>query len=193
MAAPAAAATGATTGLSFETVLGGITKAASSMMAGQAQAQAAAAQAAYQQQLAEQRAQQNYEQQVALRQEQAQEDESISRKRLEAELKTRAAKSTALTAAASAGVSGPSVDALLSEYNIQSSMYLEGLERQRQLNEAITQQNITNIGQNVYIPAPVEQPSPMIGVLGGVNSFLGFLSESNSTSSNLRRSNLNQL
>jgi len=188
----AVAAPVAAPALSFTDILGGVTKMASGMMASQAASQAASAQAAYQNQLAQQQMQQNYEQQVALRQEQAQEEEAINRKKLEAQIQTRGVKSEALAAAAGSGVTGASVDALLSEYDIQGSMYLEGLERQKQLTEAATTQNIANIGKNVYIPAPVEQPSPMIGMLGGINSFIGMLGQSEASSS-IKTSNLNQL
>lgn len=187
----AAAGAVAAPSISFTDILGGVTDAFSGIMKSNAASQQAEAQAAYQRQLAEQQAQQNYEQQVALRQEQMQEEEALNRKKLEAQITTRGVKSEALTAAAGAGVSGASVDALLSEYDIQSSMYLEGLERQKQLGEAYTDQNITNIGQNIYIPAPVESPSPMLGILGGVNSFLGVLGDT--SSEDIKTSNLNRL
>ena len=189
-AAPAAIAP-TTQGLSFTKVLSIATGALGNVMQQQAQQQQANAQIAYQQQLAQQQAKQNYEQQVALRQEQAQEDESINRKRFEASLKERAAKSTALTASVGAGVSGISIDALMNEYDVQGSMYLEGLTRQQQINDAYTQQNVENIGKNVYIPAPVEQPSAMLPILGGVNSFLEMLGDT--SSEQIRKSNLRKL
>lgn len=188
IAAPAASSSGSL----FTSIFSGLSQVASGMMQQKAAQQAAGAQIAYQNQLADRQEAQNYEQQVAIRQEQSQEEESINRKKIEAQLKTRGIKSTALTAAASSGVSGASIDALLSEYDVQSSMYLEGLERQKELDDAAATQNIVNIGQNVYIPAPVETPDSSLGILGAIPAFLEIPARL-AQSSAIKKSNLSKL
>lgn len=138
-----------------------------------AQASAADAQAAHQQRLSEQRRDENYEKQVVQRQEQAMESEKVAREKRKAQLEKRASIATAVTSAAESGVGGLSVDALIRDYNVQSSMQLEALERQRQFDEIVTEQNVENIAKNVYIPSPVESPSLGTAFLGAAGSLIG--------------------
>jgi hypothetical protein len=144
-------------------------------MGSMAQSQAADAQADYQQKLSEQRRDENYEKQVVQRQDQAMESEKISREQRKAQLEKRASIATAVTSAAGSGVSGLSVDALIRDYNVQSSMQLESLERQRQFDTIVHDQNVENIAKDQYIPGPVESPSIATGFLGAATNLIGGL------------------
>lgn len=140
------------------------------LMSAMGASQAASAQADYQQKLSEQRRDENYEKQVVERQKEAMDSEKISREKAKAQREHRASVSTAQTSAAGAGVSGLSVDALLRDYNVQSSMQLESIERQRQFSEIVTETNVENIAKNQYIPGPVESPSMGTAFLGIASS-----------------------
>lgn len=144
-------------------ILGTVLSTASSVMSGMAQQQAAEAQAQaqadYQARLAIQQRDQNYEEQVALQKEQTQKSEQIQREKLIAQQKARREISAAKAAAAGSGVSGVSVDALLSDYAMQHSMNLAALNRQAQLTQEASSINIHNVATDTYTPAPVEHPS----------------------------------
>ena len=137
----------------------------------QSQKQAYEAQADYQAQLIRQQVEQNYNSQLALRQEQAQRNEQIDRQKFAASVQATKAKSSAAASAAARGVSGVSVADAISTYNLQSDMFLEGLERERQLTAAATESNINAIGLNKYIPGQLEAPSKT-SLYGGIGNVL---------------------
>ena len=145
----------------------GVASAAMSGMAAQQQAQA---QRNYQQQLAIQQRDQNYEEQVTARQQEAMKQEELAREAFGAQLENKRNVATALTSAAGAGVSGASVDALISDYNTQYAMNLAALHRQQELTSIVSNQNVANVAKDQYIQAPVESPS-MGSILG--SSILG--------------------
>ena len=102
--------------------------------------------------------------QAELRQKQAQEKEALSRKKLEAQRELRKGRSTATVSAAEAGVAGSSVDALLRDFSVQSSLYRESLLRQQQFTDTGTSLQIAGIeantqGLNTRTNAPISRPS----------------------------------
>lgn len=152
------------------TVLSGIAGIGAQQRAYDAQMQQYNAQADYQAALIRQQVEQNYNDQLAIRQEQAQQQEILNRQRIVSKVQTQQGKSSAAASAAARGVSGASVLAALQEYEIQGSMYLEGLDRQQQMLAAATETNIESIGNRKYIPGLMEKPmkAPMISGIGSV-------------------------
>ena len=128
------------------------------------QQQAAKAQAEFQVRQAEANNLEASRRQAELRHKQSQDKEALGRKKLEAQRELRKGRSTATVAAAEAGVGGSSVDALLRDFSIQSSLYKESLLRQQQFVDTGTQLQILGIeantrGLNTRLNAPIAQPS----------------------------------
>ena len=152
------------------TVLSGIAGIGAQQKQYESQMQQYNAQADYQAALIRHQVEQNYNDQLAIRQEQAQQQEILNRQRMVSKVQTQQGKSSAAASAAARGVSGASVSAALQEYDIQGSMYLEGLTRQQQMLSAATETNIESIGNRKYIPGVIEKPTkvPMVTGIGSV-------------------------
>ena len=130
----------------------------------QGKSAAASAQADFQRRQAEANNLAANRRQAELRHKEAQDQEALSRKRIEAQRDLRKGKSTATVAAGEAGVSGSSVDALLQDFSIQSSLYRESLLRQQQFITAGTDLQMKGIqantqGLNTRLSAPIARPS----------------------------------
>lgn len=89
--------------------------------------------------------QQAYAEQVAQRQQQSQQADRLNRAALQQQLRTRAERSRALTAAGESGVSGNSVDALLRDFDLNQSLYNESLDAQRRADSTLSTLNMRNI------------------------------------------------
>ena len=115
-----------------------------------------------------------------LREQQSQTNESINREKLKASIAGRGARATAITAAAEGGVSGNSVDALLSDFKLQESTYKESLTRQQQFNNAGVDSNIEsvmagNAAQNTAQNQAVAQPDYLGAALRVGAGSLGYI------------------
>jgi hypothetical protein len=111
------------------------------------------------------------EQATQLRMQEAQQQESIARENEKARLASQRGRATAIVSAGEAGVSGSSVDALLSEYGAQLGQFREATNRQQQLNSQATNAQVATVQtgargqamgarfQNLQINAPVVGPN----------------------------------
>lgn len=141
------------------------------------QRQQAKQQMAYQKQasIAEQkRAQQE---QTSIRMRQGQETEATAREINEMSKKAREAVSTAKVSAGEAGVSGLSVDALLTDYENQSLAYNMGITRQQEMKDvqaglAMTDAGFRTVNNQIGINRPVSRPSFLEGALSVASSGL---------------------
>jgi hypothetical protein len=146
----------------------------------QAQRQQAQAQTDYQERVAIAN-NKNAEQTAGqLREQQAQTNESIAREKFKAGIAGQQARATATAAAAEGGVSGNSVDALLSDFRLQESTYTESLTRQQQFNNAGTDSNIAsvlsgNAAQNTAMNQAVAQPDYLGAALRVGAGSLGYI------------------
>lgn len=89
--------------------------------------------------------QQAYAEQVAQRYGQSQQQNQLNRAAVQQQLKSRAERARALTAAGEAGVTGNSVDALLRDFDVHQSMYNESLAAQQRANNDLATINLGNI------------------------------------------------
>lgn len=89
--------------------------------------------------------QQAYAEQVAQRQQQSQQQNQLNRAAVQQQLRTRAERSRAVTAAGEAGVTGNSVDALLRDFDINQALYNESLSAQRNANANMATINVRNL------------------------------------------------
>ena len=141
------------------------------------QRQQAKQQMAYQRQasIAEQkRAQQE---QTSIRMRQGQENEATAREINEMSKKAREAVSTAKVSAGESGVSGVSVDALLTDYENQSLAYNMGITRQQEMKDvqaglAMTDAGFRTVNNQIGINRPVSRPNFLEGALSVSSSGL---------------------
>ena len=141
------------------------------------QRQQAKRQMAYQKQasIAEQkRAQQE---QTSIRMRQGQENEATAREINEMSKQAREAVSTAKVSAGESGVSGVSVDALLTDYENQSLAYNMGITRQQEMKDvqaglAMTDAGFRTVNNQIGINRPVSRPSFLEGALSVASSGL---------------------
>lgn len=89
--------------------------------------------------------QQAYAEQVAQRYNQSQQQNQLNRAAVQQQLKTKAERARAITAAGEAGISGNSVDALLRDFDLNQSLYNESLAAQQRANQDASTINIRNI------------------------------------------------
>lgn len=176
----------ALTGLSI------VTSAAGSIVGYMGQAQQASAQAAYQQQLVVSRneqiaennrlANESYLQQASqLRLRQQQEDEKASQDIQQTQKEAAQARARARVATGEAGVSGLSVDGLLSDFYRQEDVFRESVRRNREIGSLQTTEDIKGFRAQAegriasirpYIPEPVVRPNFLGTALEiGVNTF----------------------
>lgn len=141
------------------------------------QRQQAKQQMAYQRQasIAEQKRAQQEQQSIRMRQ--GQEKEATAREINEMSKKAREAVSTATVSAGEAGVSGLSVDALLTDYENQSLAYNMGLTRQQEMKDvqaglALTDAGFRTVNNQIGINRPVNKPSFLEGALSVASSGL---------------------
>lgn len=173
-AAPAAGAAG---GLgTFGSIAGLGLSLVGQMMNFQAQSAAAEAQAEMQRRAEEQRIQALRLEQQGLRQRQMEEQEKIAREQFAASLQNKQQKAQAEAAAASAGVTGPSVDALVNEFDFRLGMFNEASLRQKQILDRSTTLDLKGAGQQftsdmVRIQQPIARPSAF-GLALGIGSTL---------------------
>jgi len=141
------------------------------------QRQQAKQQMAYQRQasIAEQKRAQQEQQSIRMRQ--GQENEATAREINEMSKKAREAVATAKVSAGEAGVSGLSVDALLTDYENQSLAYNMGLTRQQEMKDvqtglALTDAGFRTMNNQIGINRPVNRPSFLEGALSVASSGL---------------------
>lgn len=152
------------------------------MMAGQnAQAKA---QAAYQTQLGIAQNEVNAINQGQVRSQEAQAMEASARDAEKARQANRKAASTAKVAAGEAGVTGASVDALLSEYDAQLGRFMEATSRQQTLTKFGANDQVFALSkgggyERLRLSTPVYGANYAAGVLSVASSALGTLRDYN--------------
>ncbi|QDP59118.1 MAG: putative internal virion protein [Prokaryotic dsDNA virus sp.] len=146
------------------------------------QRQQAKQQIAYQRQASIAEQQRAQQEQTSIRMRQGQEQEATAREINEMSKKAREAVSTAKVSAGEAGVSGVSVDALLTDYENQSLAYNMGITRQQEMKDvqtglALTDAGFRTMNNQIGINRPVNKPSFLEGALSvGSSAISGYRS-----------------
>lgn len=141
------------------------------------QRQQARAQARYQAQAQAAERQRFLQEQTSLRMRQAQEQEAVGRELEQVSRKSQAALARARVSAGEAGVAGASVQALMDDYMRQEAGYRSALLRQQELGALGTGLGIEQAGfatqqRQIGLSQPIDRPSPLGAVLGGIQSGL---------------------
>ena len=141
------------------------------------QRQQARQQAAYQAQAAAAERQRFLQEQTSLRMRQAQEQEAVGRELEQVSRKSQAALARARVSAGEAGVAGASVQALMDDYMRQEGAYRASILRQQELGALGTGLGLEQAGfatqqRMIGLSQPIDRPSPLGAVLGGIQSGL---------------------
>ena len=141
------------------------------------QRQQAKQQAAYQAQAAAAERQRFLQEQTSLRMRQAQEQEAVGRELEQVSKKSQEALARARVSAGEAGVAGASVQALMDDYVRQEGGYRAALLRQQELGQVATGLGLEQAGfatqqRMIGLSQPIDRPSPLGAVLGGIQSGL---------------------
>ena len=139
--------------------------------------QQAKQQAAFQRQAQAAERQRFMQEQTSLRMRQAQEQEAVGRELEQVSKKSQAALARARVAAGEAGVAGASVQALMDDYMRQEAGYRSALLRQQELGALGTGLGLEQAGfatqqRMIGLSQPIDRPSPLGAVLGGIQSGL---------------------
>lgn len=142
----------------------------------QAQQAAAEAQAEYQRRQMEQRQKALALEQQTLRIQQQEQQESLAREEFQGQLEGRRERASLEAAAASAGVTGGSVDAIVQEFDLKMGMYNESIDRQHEILNRSTELELEGAGQQFQTDAaainrPIARPSAF-GLALGLGSTL---------------------
>ena len=117
------------------------------------------------------------QEQTSLRMRQAQEQEAVGRELEQVSKKSQAALARARVSAGEAGVAGASVQALMDDYMRQEAGYRSALLRQQELGALGTGLGLEQAGfatqqRQIGLSQPIDRPSPLGAVLGGIQSGL---------------------
>jgi hypothetical protein len=139
--------------------------------------QQAKQQAAFQRQAQEAERQRFMQEQTSLRMRQAQEQEAVGRELEQVSRKSQAALARARVSAGEAGVAGASVQALMDDYMRQEAGYRSALLRQQEMGALGTGLGLEQAGfatqqRQIGLSQPIDRPSPLGAVLGGIQSGL---------------------
>ena len=131
----------------------------------------------YQKQAAEAERQRFMQEQTSLRMRQAQEQEAVGRELEQVSRKSQAALARARVSAGEAGVAGASVQALMDDYMRQEAGYRSALLRQQELGALGTGLGLEQAGfatqqRMISLSQPIDRPSGLGAVLGGIQSGL---------------------
>ena len=157
--------------------VGAIAGVASAGLSYMGQRQQARQQARYQAQAAAAERQRFLQEQTSLRMRQAQEQEAVGRELEQVSRKSQAALARARVSAGEAGVAGASVQALMDDYMRQEAGYRSALARQQELGAIGTGLGLEQAGfatqpRMIGLSQPIDRPSPLGAVLGGIQSGL---------------------
>jgi hypothetical protein len=139
--------------------------------------QQARAQARYQAQAQAAERQRFQQEQTSLRMRQAQEQEAVGRELEQVSRKSQAALARARVSAGEAGVAGASVQALMDDYMRQEGAYRASILRQQEMGALATGLGLEQAGfatqqRMIGLSQPIDRPSPLGAVLGGIQSGL---------------------
>ena len=131
----------------------------------------------YQKQAAEAERQRFMQEQTSMRMRQAQEQEAVGRELEQVSRKSQAALARARVSAGEAGVAGASVQALMDDYMRQEAGYRAALLRQQEMGALATGLGLEQAGfatqqRMIGLSQPIDRPSPLGAVLGGIQSGL---------------------
>ena len=135
-------------------------------------------QEAYQRQAQAAERQRFQQEQTSMRMRQAQEQEAVGRELEQVSKKSQAALARARVSAGEAGVAGASVQALMDDYMRQEAGYRSALLRQQELGALGTGLGLEQAGfatqqRMISLSQPIDRPSGLGAVLGGIQSGLG--------------------
>ena len=139
--------------------------------------QQAKQQAAFQRQAQAAERQRFMQEQTSLRMRQAQEQEAVGRELEQVSRKSQAALARARVSAGEAGVAGASVQALMDDYMRQEGAYRASILRQQEMGALATGLGLEQAGfatqqRQIGLSQPIDRPSPLGAVLGGIQSGL---------------------
>ena len=139
--------------------------------------QQARQQARYQAQAQAAERQRFLQEQTSLRMRQAQEQEAVGRELEQVSRKSQAALARARVSAGEAGVAGASVQALMDDYMRQEAGYRSALLRQQEMGALATGLGLEQAGfatqqRMIGLSQPIDRPSPLGAVIGGIQSGL---------------------
>jgi hypothetical protein len=157
--------------------IGAATGVLSSGLSYAGQRQQAKQQAAFQRQAQEAERQRFMQEQTSMRMRQAQEQEAVGRELEQVSRKSQAALARARVSAGEAGVAGASVQALMDDYMRQEGAYRASILRQQELGALGTGLGLEQAGfatqqRMIGLSQPIDRPSPLGAVLGGIQSGL---------------------
>jgi len=157
--------------------IGAATGVLSSGLSYAGQRQQAKQQEAFQRQAQAAERQRFQQEQTSMRMRQAQEQEAVGRELEQVSKKSQAALARARVAAGEAGVAGASVQALMDDYMRQEGAYRASILRQQELGALSTGLGLEQAGfatqqRMIGLSQPIDRPSPLGAVLGGIQSGL---------------------
>lgn len=172
----AAAGTAATAGATTALQIGAAASLASAAVSTIAGMQSAKAQSAQQAKAMAAERERARNEMVALRQKEAQEKEQLARDVERIARKSKAALSTAATAAGEAGMTGVSVDALMDDFKRQELEYMAGTTRQSQIISQSYDMTVESAASGSYynqvaMNRPVSTPSFLEIPLAAANAY----------------------
>ena len=134
-------------------------------------------QEAYQRQAQAAERQRFQQEQTSMRMRQAQEQEAVGRELEQVSRKSQAALARARVSAGEAGVAGASVQALMDDYMRQEGAYRASILRQQEMGALATGLGLEQAGfatqqRMIGLSQPIDRPSPLGAVLGGIQSGL---------------------